>query len=208
MRMLHSFMSMALVVAASRAATISANNGAYSATIDNQGNPGSLIVTINGPAGTKTWTYAGTDILGELVLGDKGILAFTAELTADPILEAIDYAGTTCNPCGYGGPLFTDPANTSGHGGLPFRPFDFSSSSPYPSTGIITGPFWADLTGWDSNGMLTGILLATQSFPTSQVALRIPYTWGVMVNTPEPGTWLPVLSGMAMLAGIRRMRRR
>lgn len=141
------------------------------------------------------------------MLGDKGILGFTAELTADPILEAIDYAGTTCNPCGYGGLLFTDPTNTSGNGGLPFRPFEFSASSPYPSTGIITNVIYPDLTGWDSNGMLTGILRATQNLPTQSVPLQIPYTWNIMVNTPEPGTWLPVFSGIALLAGIRRTRR-
>lgn len=208
MRLTHTFLLVTLFAAASCAATISATNGAYSATINNSGNPGSLTVTFNGPSGTKIWTYAGTDVLAEMVLGDKGILVFTAELTADPILEAIAYAGTTCSPCGYGGLLYTDPANTTGNGGLPFRPSDFGSPSPYPSTGIITNVTFPDLTGWDSNGMLTGILRATQNFPTSSVSLQIPYTWNVMVNTPEPAAWVTMLSGLAMLAAVRRTRRR
>lgn len=184
------------------AAPITVTSGVYSVTAEHSVQQPS--VAFNGPSGVRNFVFA-VDLFSELVLGDKGILVLSAELTADPIFYAIDYTASSCNPCFYGIHLYTDAGNAIGRGRVRLRPSDFSPSvpgppNPYPVPyfGFIRQP--TNL-GRDAQGMLTGNLTGVSP------SLNQPYTWDIMIGTPDPGS--AILSGMGLLGLlILRMRRR
>jgi hypothetical protein len=189
----------ALLPFALGAAPITVTAGLYSVTANNTGNPGTLSFAFNGPSGVRNFVFAGVDAFIQLVLGDKGILVFTAELTADPIFHAISYTATPCNPCFYPPPFFNDPANTTGRGAVQFRPQDLPPGA-YPPFyfGIPQAPLNL---GTNSGGFLTGTLNGINPSFSGQ------YTWPIMISTPEPGTMLLSAAGLALLLSRRAKRR-
>lgn len=152
-------------------------------------------LSFNGPNGLKTFVFPAYDLLTETYLGDRGIFVFSGELTADPLAMAVDYFATPCNPCFYGGAAFT-PGNV---GRLPFREFEV----PYPSGYLPRGGSQPSDFGSDANGMLTGMLHATQGGIPGAPSVDIAYTWNIQVNdVPEPAPVLFTGIGIVVMLGL------